>query len=365
MKSHPFIRNQSPACLVRTAMRPAANRRMATAAALVWLAAAAILPAQTVTEDDKYQRAFDEAVDRGLAFLARGQAVTGAIGNQAPATTSLAIMAFLARGYTPGLPPYGDVLDRAIDSVLTAQSPEWGNITGNMYHHNISTLMLSEVSGMTDPERQRRIGEALAKAVRVTLASQAVQKDERHAGGWRYDPKAGDSDLSHSGWGMMALRSARNNGAPVPKEAVDRAARYILRCRSNEAEKGFGYQAGEGTRLTCTGIGLLCLELAGYHRDEITLKAGQHLLTAFEPGKNPDFGEFRYYGYYYCANGMFQLGGEQWEQFAPRIYDAILTRQKPDGAWQGDGQEGDPGYATAMAVLALSVSYRQLPIYQR
>ncbi len=337
---------------------------MRTAAALIWLASTAILPAQTVTEDDKYQRSFDEAVDRGLAFLARGQAVTGAIGNQTPATTSLAIMAFLARGYTPGLPPYGDVLDRAIDSVLTAQKPG-GNITDNMYHHNISTLMLSEVSGMTDPERQARIGEALAKAVRVTLTAQAIPKPEQHAGGWRYTPNAGDSDLSHSGWGMMALRSARNNGAPVPKEAVDRAARYILRCRANDAAKGFGYQAGEGTRLTCTGIGLLCLELAGHHRDEITLKASQHLLTAFGPGKDPEFGEFRYYGYYYCANGMFQLGGEQWEQFAPRIYELILKRQNPDGSWKGGGHEADPHYCTAMAVLALSVSYSQLPIYQR
>ena len=38
-------------------------------------------------------------------------------------------------------------------------------------------------------------------------------------GGWRYTPNATDSDLSHSGWAFMALRSARNSGAPVPRES--------------------------------------------------------------------------------------------------------------------------------------------------
>ena len=41
---------------------------------------------------------------------------------------------------------------------------------------------------------------------------------------------------------------------------------------------------------------------------------------------------------------------------------------RPNGAWYGkaadDAQYG-PAYATAMAVLALTVEYRFLPIYQR
>lgn len=338
------------------------RNRIACAVCMAALGTGAAAGDGNSVEDAKYQRAFDEAVDRGLAFLARSQTEKGTIGAQPPATTSLAVMAFLAKGYGPGLSPYGDVINRAIDSVLAAQTPD-GAITGNMYHHNIATLMLSEVSGMTDPDRQARIGEAMAQSVRVTLAAQAVAKGEQHAGGWRYAANATDSDVSHSGWGLMALRSARNNGAPVPKEAVDRAARYILRCR-DEGNGGFGYQ-DRGARATCTGIGLLCLELAGHHRDAITLKAGQYIAAAFKPGRPDPFGEFKYYGFYYCANGMFQLGGVQWEQFAPVIYNAILAEQKPDGIWRGSGKEADPCLSTALAVLALSVSYRQLPIYQR
>ena len=68
------------------------------------------------------------------------------------------------------------------------------------------------------------------------------------------------------------------------------------------------------------------------------------------------------YATYYCSQGMFQLGGKYWETFAPAMYDDLLRKQKPNGAWSTNQGEV---YPTAMYVLALTVSYRQLPIYQR
>ena len=79
-------------------------------------------------------------------------------------------------------------------------------------------------------------------------------------------------------------------------------------------------------------------------------------------------GTWFYYGLYYCSQGMFQLGDKYWETYATHMYEMMLKFQKDDGSWpQGGGQEGACGsvYSTAMAALALSVSYRQLPIYQR
>jgi hypothetical protein len=315
-------------------------------------------------EDAQYQRAFDEAVDKGLDFLARSQSSNGSIGGNTPAITSLAIMAFLARGYTPGLPPHGDVINRGIDYILSVPSAS-GTLMGGggqMYSHNISTLMLSEVSGMVDPERQARIDVVLPRAIRIILAAQDVKKTDPQSGGWRYDPGSHDSDISHSGWALMALRSARNNGAPVPKEAIEKAVKFILRCRTPDG--GFAYHPGGGAGVSRTGIGLLCLELAGRHRDDVTLKAGQFIAERFRKG-NPFAGEFRYYALYYSANGMFQLGGKEWETFAPTLYDTILKLQSADGSWPTGGNEKNPQYCTSMAILALSVSYRQLPIYQR
>ena len=65
---------------------------------------------------------------------------------------------------------------------------------------------------------------------------------------------------------------------------------------------------------------------------------------------------------------MFQLGEEKWQTFAPLLYELVLSKQAADGSWAATGGPEDgvgPCYRTAMAVLALSVSYQQLPIYQR
>ncbi len=323
--------------------------------------------ASSVIEDVKYQRAFDDAVDRGLTFLAKAQAKNGSIGEpNTPAITALAVMAFLARGYTPGLPPYGDVINRGIDFILTTPDAKGAMMggRGQMYSHNIACLMLSEASGMVDPERQALIDVALPRAIRVTLDAQDVNKTEDKIGGWRYSPTDSDSDISHSGWALAALRSARNNGAPVPKEAIEKAVKYILRCRT--PGNGFAYQPGGGPNLARTGIGLLCLELAGRHRDEVTLKAGQYILEAFKKNQTFQGETSAYYAMYYITNGMFQLGGAEWEAFAPLLYNRVLTTQLENGSWPvPGGHENDSSYCTSMAILSLSVSYRQLPIYQR
>ncbi|MBM4033474.1 MAG: hypothetical protein FJ291_17055 [Planctomycetes bacterium] len=65
---------------------------------------------------------------------------------------------------------------------------------------------------------------------------------------------------------------------------------------------------------------------------------------------------------------MFQLGAEHWDKFAEHLYDTLLRLQRSDGSWsEGRGNEARAGtcYSTAMAVLALTPAYRQLPIYQR
>jgi squalene cyclase len=43
----------------------------------------------------------------------------------------------------------------------------------------------------------------------------------------------------------------------------------------------------------------------------------------------------------------------------------LARAQNPDGSWPGQGEEGEPAYATSMAILILGVPYRFLPIYQR
>jgi len=309
------------------------------------------------------------ALDKALIFLSRQQTEDGSFqaGAHKSAVTSLCVMAFLAKGHTPGDGPYGDVINRGIDYVLsTAQ--EDGQILGPnpghglMYVHTINTLMLSEVSGMVDRARQAKIDTALSKAMKIIMTAQQVPNKGLQQGGWRYAPNSGDSDMSCSGWALMSLRSARNNGATVPKEAIDQAVKYIL--ASQNPDGLIAYQPGGGGETT-TQVGLLCLELCGRHRSEASLKAGDYVLKT----RPTHYGQgYFYYGLYYASQGTFQLGGTYWETYAAYMYEMMLPKQNPDGSWQvGGGTEAGAGicYSTAMSVLGLSVSCRQLPIYQR
>ena len=185
----------------------------------------------------EWQPKADPAVEKALAFLQRVQKPDGSYEGQYGDSTgvpALAGMAFLSKGHLPTEGPYTTALNRIIDYILTSQKPDGlfekgSGGSGPMYAHNISTLFLSEVSGMVDPERQKRISTALPKAVALILRAQAVKKDDNNRGGWHYHAGANDSDTSCSGWALMALRSAKLNGAAIPDSAIRDAVEYLRR----------------------------------------------------------------------------------------------------------------------------------------
>jgi hypothetical protein len=280
-------------------------------------------------------------------------------------------MAFLAKGHTPGVGPYGEIINKGIDYILASQVPDKGLLAvgdsgnGPMYSHCISTLMLSEVSGMVDPARQKKLDTVLPKAIRLILAAQQMPKDPNNAGGWRYQINSGDSDISCTSWAIMALRSVRNNGAAVPSEVIERGIAYVMK-NNRRDDGGFSYQPGGQSGWGRTGTAVLLLELCGRHRDRAGLLAGEWILKHL-PNRYGD-GEFFHYSMYYCAQATFQLGDDYWEKFASQMYEVMLRSQDKAGFWpSAGGNEGEGGnyYPTAMAVLAMSVPYRQLPIYQR
>ncbi len=307
----------------------------------------------------------DSSVDRALRWLARSQRPDGSFPGQHGTTNAvpgLVGMALLSKGYLPGRPPYGETINRCVDFVLStpAANGYLGVRGGQMYGHGIAALFLSEVSGMIDARRQKRLDVLLAKALKVILDAQNVRKGGRNPGGWRYQPTSTDSDLSVSGWNLMALRSARLNGALVPVDAVKKAIAYVDACH-HPSTGGFGYQPGS-TNPPMAAVGLLCRELSGHHADEVNRKCADYLLKSLKPSPGFIDGGHREYATYYMSQGMFQIGGKHWERFGKAMYDHLLQRQAADGAWRGGS--GD-AYSTAMYVLALTVSYRQLPIYQR
>ena len=331
---------------------------------------AAGIGGKTVTAD-----ATERAIANGLEYLARTQKEDGAYPGQygdSAAIPALAGMAFLAKGHLPGSEPYGEKINRAIDWVIAcADMRETAKFqgymgdrgAGRMYAHSIATLFLAEASGMVDAKRQEKIDRLLPLAAKVILDAQNQQKGAPHLGGWRYTPNANDSDLSCSGWALMALRSARLNGAQVPPEAIEKAVLYIKRAYS-ESAGNFGYQGANGQSAdTLTGAAILCLELCGKHLDPMSLKGAKYLEKTY-PRTLATSGQ-RYYGLYYTAQGLFQIGGPVWRGFATWMYDTFVPQQRADGSWSGTGNNGSDAFATAMTVLSLTVPYRMLPIYQR
>lgn len=317
------------------------------------------------------------AVDRGLEYLRERQERDGSwISPHYEKNTglvSLAIMAFLARGHLPGRGPYGDALERGIAWVLESEragllhrgSPHDYDA---MYSHGISTLLLGEVLGVVDDSdpRFRDIARIHDRAVGIILRAQAVPKDDRfNVGGWRYHPSSTDSDISVTGWQILALRAAEECGLEIPGESIALALAYIE--RSALPGGGFRYtNFTSDSTLGRTGTGVLVLELVGEHHSREALEGGQWLLR--HPIRWGS--DFFYYGAYYGAQAMYQLGGPYWTAWKPISESVLLDLQERDGSWPlppRTPQEADAGrvYTTALAILALSVEFRYLPIYQR
>ena len=74
------------------------------------------------------------------------------------------------------------------------------------------------------------------------------------------------------------------------------------------------------------------------------------------------FGHY-YYGHYYSIQAMVQAGDDYYAKWYPRIRDALIRRQGPDGGWKEGA--GDASYKTPMAIIILATPHRYIPIYQR
>lgn len=321
--------------------------------------------------DKARNKKVDEAIVKALEFLSTKQKPSGAwlidTEGESTAGTSLAVMAFMSAGHVPGEGPYGETMERGIRWVIDQQKTNGLFIVkrshGPMYSHGICCLMLSEAVGMMNKDDSKSARVALEKGILLILKAQNVSKQDRHKGGWRYQTTDNQSDLSATGWQLLALRAAKDIGCDVPADSIDRAVKYVKLCSRNK-KGGFGYQPGGGPSPTRSGTGILCLEVCGDHHAKETIAAADYLL------KYPlrEDHSYFFYGAYYCGVGMFKVGGKYWDQTKNSLSEILLSSQKTDGSWFGkhaDERRHGRIYCTTLAVLSLAVEYRYLPIYQR
>jgi hypothetical protein len=341
----------------------------------------------------------DAAVDRALTWLASRQRDDGSfptVPNGQPGVTGLCAMAFVSHGRSPSDAQFGSRLERIVDYIIACQKEngliallgdDRAELSRNVshsvgvcsaYNHAIGSLTLSELYGMSDPKRARRMDTAIKKALSATLQMQRWPKQrEVDRGGWRYIDHSDqwDSDLSITGWNLMFLRSARNAGFDVPKQAIDDAVAYIRRCYSKK-HKTFEYRIENPERLSrgMAGAGILALAHAGYHKSAEAQTAGEwilkHNFQAYNSTPQELSDRDRYhYSLFNSCQGMYQLGGRYWQEFFPRVETVLLANQRPDGSWPADRNKNDAvfgnAYTTALVVMTLGAPNQLLPIFQR
>lgn len=304
-------------------------------------------------------RRTEAAVVRALRFLAESQAPDGAWGSSGSGgdvgIVGLCSLAFMSAGHQPDRGPYGQVLRRATDYL--ARNCQRTGLVYNaqaaagppMYGHGFATLALAELYGMT---RRGDLRDRLENAVALILRTQNPE------GGWRYQPRVADADISVVICQIMALRAAANAGVPVPRDTTARAIEYVKRC-ANNADGGFSYMpSNRGSGQARSGAGVLALIVMG-ERGAEECKRGLEYLVAKPPGNRDGH---LFYALYYCTQAMYQAGGRYWTGWYPKAAEFLLNSQRSDGSWyDGPGNS----YATAMGVLALQVPAALLPIYQK
>jgi prenyltransferase beta subunit len=295
------------------------------------------------------------AIEAALKFLVREQLADGSWGNTA--ITGFVLLAFMANGHVPNQGDYGKSVAKGVQFLLQCVRSDGylvGSKGGNMYCHGMATLALTQVYGMTGDEEVKKVTK---KAIDLII------KTQNNEGGWRYDPAPTGADISVTIMQVMALRGAKDAGLQVPDKTMADSIKYINRCRDNRTG-GYKYQpyaAGAGYARTAAGV--CVLQLCGEYEADDIKKA-----VEFMERVGDDFGHY-WYGHYYAAHAMNQIGGEQWERYYKRMRDRLLApgMQRSTGEWYDGRREAayGPAYQTSIAVLILSVPTHYLPIYQR
>ena len=235
------------------------------------------------------------AVDRGLEWLRRHQQSDGSWPAGASSTTaipSLAVMAFLARGHTPGQGRYGDLLNRAIDYVLDSQQED-GLLSRpiRQRHHVRARHQHGDARrglrhGGRPPEAPHR-----ARRWPGRCSSSSTRRRWRRAlpspvgGGTSAEPR---SDISVSGWQLMALRAAAATAAPRSARRWRPASKYNIRNTAVQSG-GFSDQPGGQPNAARSGTGILVLELLGERNSREARRAGDFLIKNAPTPNNAEF----------------------------------------------------------------------------
>jgi hypothetical protein len=321
----------------------------------------------------------EEAVERGLEWLAAHQSRDGSWSNDAfnlhakctctecgkkhdIAGAAFGLLPFLGAGQTHKKGRYAKTVEHGLQFLLKKQSAQDGKFSDNMYEHALATIAVCEAYGMT--KDQRLANNATAAALYIGFA-----QNER--GGWGYSSRASPGDLSVTGWQFSALKTAYYAGVKFP-DTFARVSSY-LETMADPNGLGYGYNApGAGKATTATG--LLCREYLGWGPRQPNQAKGIDFLL--RPDQFPNKESPSIYFLFYATQVMHHAGGKAWETWNPKARDLLLELQDEGktpnlahqkGSWSPRGsefaEEGGRLMFTSLALITLEVYYYHVPLY--
>jgi hypothetical protein len=356
----------------------------------------------------------EAAVARGLAWLAKQQKADGSwvfdAGNHKPevaGSTGLALLPFLAAGFTHKIGRYQKTVKAGLDFLVKNIATSGGNAgkfagARTMYTHAIATMAICEAYGMT--RDKPFLLPACQAAINYIQAAQGTD------GGWRYQPLAPAGDTSVVGWQIQALQSAKLSKDIVVKEdAFRNAEKFLDKVSSGGSRKPFyGYTSAAEARggTSMTAVGLLSRYYAsgwgpnngGFSEGAISLfgnplpdpKPGQPLTdrrrapkTHDQVGKDKKTPADMYY-YYYATQVVHFFEGPEWKEWNEGpleggkriggmrdwlVKSQVMAAGPNLGSWDPDGGHMGSGSGrigtTCLCLLTLEVYYRHLPLFKR
>jgi prenyltransferase beta subunit len=331
----------------------AAIMRHALSISFAWLALGTSLHAQEnlISKDAR------QAIDAGLAFLAKEQANDGSWGagqyKGSVAVTSLAGLAFLAGNHAPDRGDFGKAVTRAIRYVLRSEHKDTAGFFqtptathGPMYDQGFAALFLADAhAAISDAKLKKEVNDALTRAVKLILESQNAQ------GGWRYRPRPADADLSNTVCQVMALRAARDEGIGVPRTALDGAIAYIKSCQQAN-DGGFRYMPQAGASgYARTAAGLAALDRLGVQSGDVIDNGLKYLRKA---DRKNDIPTLHYlYAHYYAGKALWLTNDTSLPKWYAAVRDELLENRRGNHWAQIGAGITDPHYCTAMALNIL------------
>jgi len=322
----------------------------------------------------------EAAVQRGLNWLAKNQRRDGSWSlagpytdgvpvdlDNPPAATAMALLAFQGAGNTHRKGKFKRNVLLGWRWLLKEQDSD-----GNFYHegprnHRYYTqgqcaIAVCELYGMTKDPMYKKPAEL---AVQNCLSAQSPE------GGWRYDPGA-DSDISVTGWIVMALQSARMAGLDVPEDHFHRITRFLDKVGRNGGSR-YPYQSGQEFKLAMTAEAILMRQYLGWKRDNPAMIDALEWITSSGNLVNFDRGRDVYY-WYYATQAAHHMEGDYWKRWNGVMRQVLPEQQQKRGREIGSWDPQRPTmdqwaphggrlYVTALSIYMLEVYYRHLPIY--